>query len=72
MEVEIETNRKNHQPREGCDYSIISYSENEITGTVLIGGFQLSEEHRLKWGSSDIDIFIWGMLFPFNYFSQDD
>lgn len=31
VEVEIETNRKNHQRREGCNYSIINYSGNEIT-----------------------------------------
>lgn len=31
VEVEIETNRKNHQPRESCNYSVISYSGKEIT-----------------------------------------
>lgn len=43
------------------------------TGTVLMGGSRLMEGCRLKRGSSDVvDIFIWAMLSPFNYFRQDD
>lgn len=78
VEIEIKTNREKKKKSSSPGKVVITVQSaihltKSHTGTVLMGGSRLMEGCRLKRGSSDVvDIFIWAMLSPFNYFRQDD